>query len=629
MRRTPYLVCAFVIGFLLIGGSVNHVALAATPNKTATSSIASTGVPDSTYSGESIQSFQTWIVLSKDGSALVTESIGYDFADLERHGIYRKIPQTQVPGNLNTLELTNFVVYDENSSPYNFTGNRLSKTSGSWAFVTQIFRELAGSSLLEDSSGGDVNLKIGDADTLISGRHTYNIQYEAANAIGSFSDRDEIYWNSTGNGWEVPIRSAETYVFIPADLREDELTIASYCGRAGEQHSCEGTTSVTHQDGKTAVTFIGPKNGFEAGQGMTVAVGFPKGLITPPAATTPTKLPFYVLLLGYWYIPATPLLAYFFLRSRIAYYFRRRAYYQRNVVIAEYDPGDITAVEAGLVCSGIIKDKDLSAEIIWLATRGYLLIKKVDGEYHFVATDKDDTDLPHFNRKLLSGVSGKSESDLKNSFYVTASSVKDEVISSVTEKGYLEPVKYKLLTSVIAGNKSPWQQFSFALFFAVNPGFFIWILIGAKAGFVFSGAYVLYAFLGLIFKGGYYRTDSGLEVERKLLGLKEYIHVAEEARITFHNAPEKNLETFEKLLPYAMIFGLEKEWARQFQDVYTTQPSWYSDTDMSTFSAISFASSIHSFSSSTTASLVSSPSGGSSGGGFSGGGGGGGGGGSW
>ena len=87
--------------------------------------------------------------------------------------------------------------------------------------------------------------------------------------------------------------------------------------------------------------------------------------------------------------------------------------------------------------------------------------------------------------------------------------------------------------------------------------------------------------------------------------------------------PRMMLRLYESLLPYAVVFGQEKQWSERLAVLYGegNSPGWYSGT--TAFSAASFSSGISSLSSSTTAS--SSTSGGSSGGGSAGGGGGGGG----
>ncbi len=93
------------------------------------------------------------------------------------------------------------------------------------------------------------------------------------------------------------------------------------------------------------------------------------------------------------------------------------------------------------------------------------------------------------------------------------------------------------------------------------------------------------------------------------------------------------VKLYERVLPYAVLFGQEKQWNKQLGKYYentNTQPDWYSGSNGAIFNAAMFSSAMSSFA--TTASYSSpssSSSGGSSGGGFSGGGGGGGGGGGW
>ena len=120
------------------------------------------------------------------------------------------------------------------------------------------------------------------------------------------------------------------------------------------------------------------------------------------------------------------------------------------------------------------------------------------------------------------------------------------------------------------------------------------------------------------------KTLKGVHVKEHMHGLKDYINVAEKDRIAFHDAPEKSSELFQALLPYAIVFGLEKKWAKEFENIHMEDPAWYSGGSYGTFSPTSFVSDMRSFST-----FMSSSSGASGGGGVSGGGGGGGGGGSW
>ena len=93
--------------------------------------------------------------------------------------------------------------------------------------------------------------------------------------------------------------------------------------------------------------------------------------------------------------------------------------------------------------------------------------------------------------------------------------------------------------------------------------------------------------------------------------------------------PKLLVTLYERVLPYAVLFGQEKEWNKQLGAYYETagnSPDWY--IGQSAFNAAVFSSAMSSFSQASASSYSSSGSG-SSGGGFSGGGGGGGGGGGW
>jgi uncharacterized membrane protein YgcG len=150
-------------------------------------------------------------------------------------------------------------------------------------------------------------------------------------------------------------------------------------------------------------------------------------------------------------------------------------------------------------------------------------------------------------------------------------------------------------------------------------------------------------------------TERGRLLHDHLEGLREYIRLAEADRIRMLQSPsgaeraplvaampagavaggpdpEQVLRVTERLLPYAVLFGHEREWSDELATLYAArgeQPGWYSGRDG--FNAVAFSAGVSSFtsasSSSWSGSASSSSSGGSGGGGSSGGGGGGGGGG--
>ena len=131
-------------------------------------------------------------------------------------------------------------------------------------------------------------------------------------------------------------------------------------------------------------------------------------------------------------------------------------------------------------------------------------------------------------------------------------------------------------------------------------------------------------------------TVAGRNVTDQIEGFRQYLGVAEEARLDALNPPDKTPELFERFLPYAVALDVENHWAQRFAGVLAAAAaagataSWYSGSH-DWHDPTGFANHLGGELSSTIASASEAPgsSSGSGGGGFSGGGGGGGGGGGW
>ena len=127
-------------------------------------------------------------------------------------------------------------------------------------------------------------------------------------------------------------------------------------------------------------------------------------------------------------------------------------------------------------------------------------------------------------------------------------------------------------------------------------------------------------------------TPKGMTALQKILGFREFLRYTETDRLKMMNAPSLKPEQFEECLPYAMVLGVEKEWAKKFEGIAVPAPAWYEDPTMTAFNSSLFMANVMLFNSSfnRTFNIASQPaSSGFGAGGFSGGGFGGGGGGSW
>jgi uncharacterized membrane protein YgcG len=276
--------------------------------------------------------------------------------------------------------------------------------------------------------------------------------------------------------------------------------------------------------------------------------------------------------------------------------------------------------------------KHITAEIIQLAIDGYIKIKQEKkNKYILVKSDSEKEIKEETVKNLYSGLFKDKDSidtkKLSSKFYLTVNELRKQLQKKAYNEEYFDKERKKLkgLLSVFGVIGLFISFFSFgSLSYIAATGWSVGFLISSILFLIFSSKVDL-------------KGKKGNEVYYELEGLKMYIKTAEKDRIEFHNDPEKFRGVFEMLLPYAVIFGLEKKWAREFQDLYKEPPSWY-EGDITTFNSYVLASSISNISknvksksvapnsaggirSSHGASGGSGFSGGSSGGGFGGGGG--------
>lgn len=542
------------------------------------------------WAAEKIDNFHAIIQINSDSSITVTEQIDYNFGAAQKHGIYRDIPiKYKARGGNYKLRISDIWVADENGVAYNFTTSY---------------------------PGNNIQIKIGDADKYVTDKKTYVINYKIKRAINYFEAHDELYWNVTGDKWPVTINQASAQVNLPKEIPASELQKDCFAGAFAETIRCDSQINLGSNNLISGVLF--ENSTLYSGEGLTIAVGFPKGLVVQPSRGEI----FLETLKDNWvlFLPLFVLVILLYLWST-----RGRDPEGRKTIVAQFDPPDnLTAAEVGTIIDEKAHKKDISAQIINLAVKGYLkIIRKEKKDYLLEKLRAEDDLVNGFEKKLMESLFEKKQrvklSDLKNKFYKDLEMVKNQVYQATVAKGYFRknPKKVRSTYAVIG---------ILILFF----GFFSGTFGGGLAVFSFFVSGIIIIIFSFFMPA---RTKKGVLAKEHILGLKEYLTVAEKDRIKFHNAPEKNPKLFEKLLPFAMVLGVEKEWARQFEGIYNQQPSWYQDSTGGYLSAIYLASSLNSFQSSANTTLASRPSSAASGGsGFSGGSGGGfggGGGGSW
>jgi len=605
------------------------------------------------------------MAVNQDSTVDVTEEQTYDFSGHFHKG-WRSIPLKGVSS------ITDVRVFDEQGNALEQSLRALNKDDmSSWG---KYFSEI---------KNGVLNIEwyYDSTDEM----KTWTLAYTLHGSISFLKDKDELYWNLFTD-YDVPVGYVHAVVTLPEDV-SDVLQLQStlYSSRTTAIHSLKSATIPdTHTfDFKLAVA--NPK------EAVTIAAGWPKGIVSKSAfwrdflevhlfgfLSVLLVLLTVVIVAVHWYISEV--------RGK-----------GRGTIIPEYTPPrNLPPAMAEVLVKEKTTRKTWPATVIDLAVRGYIDIAEEKAgigshvmryfamlvpvvffvfliaivgdiqEYtlvlvliaivivclriagagqqmgkgfftpkEYVLTAKnnyyDDKALKVYERDFLHtllGAEGRfSTADIKKStirqkkLYNAMKSLERMMYKEVEEVtgAYEVGVSKEIIKKVIL-----WVAVFLAFFlFAYGDGVthtegFIFLLTAIVCGIA------LYSFVNFEAR----LNKEGAIFREEWLGFRLYLKTAERDRL-------QNLtpELFEKYLPYAIIFGIEKKWARAFSTLNVSAPTWYHGAyiahggrggvvgfNPSTFSA-SFVSSFGSSFSSTGGGGASGGGGGAGGGGGGGGGG--------
>lgn len=549
-----------------------------------------------------INNFESQISLERDSSLRITETIETNFF-IQKHGIFRIIPYIyNHKGKTIKAKISVLGVKDElgNKIPYTVENYKQSK-----------------------------RIKIGDANLTISGIKNYIIDYQIKKVVLDYGEGPEIYWNVTGDEWEVPIQKARAVVESPFG----KIT----------KIECYGCTSSMSEN----------KAEFEGEEGLTIVAQIDKA----NSIMMPSEWQKFVdLVTDNWgYLAAMApfliMLTMWFKKGRDKKYLTENVFYrpeneiEKNTPLLSrphlplvYGPIDgLTPSEVGTILDEKLDTKDIVAEILELARLGYFSIKKIESkglfgivsrDYVLTKIEKSPEILNKFQSELLEALFGATAkeaevvkiSDLKNNFYTHLQELRTEMYKSLAKK--------KMTDGNLMSVKGGW--IAAAIGINIVAGFFLTIFIGITGNVEPTG---------IIFWGGIFslivanqmprKTAWGYSLHRQAVGLQYYLSKGKWRE----EIAEKRL-FLEEMLPLAITLGVVDQLARDMKDLEIEPPKYFQGIAINTL-----AHDLNSFSSSAASSLVTAPSnysgsGSWSGGsGFSGGGGGGGfgggGGGSW
>ena len=488
---------------------------------------------------------------------------------------------------------------------------------------------------LEYNWNGD-ELRIGKKDVYVQGEKTYVIKFTQRDVTKHYDNtgRDEFYWDVIGNEWRVPMENVRVSVKFDESLQAARRGEAfCYVGKQGSRQRCN-----VNGDKSEIVANV---NRLDRREGITMAVGFTGGTF---AGYQETLIEKFIKIWSTVQVVVSSLTAVLILLLIWRYRRLFGRYSELKPIPPEYLPPKQASV---MMSTYILKRYDLFivkgsakvAQLLDLAVRHYIKLYEVkkasflrSAQYE-IEIVKDLTELRPEESEVIRDMFGESMpkpgqrlnlKKLQNNLSYAARTGDDDNNLKSLARG-----KYALCEQK-PENKRIVQKW--ALWVFVISVLLLSPMLLIVAGIVFALSF------------GWSLTDEGLALRRYLAGLKMYIGVAEAERLKMLQSPEgaekvkidtaderQLVKLYERVLPYAVLFGQEKEWSKQLGKYYEQvgeQPDWYSG--QGAFNAAAFAAGMNSLSSmASSASDYSSTSGGSTGGGFAGGGGGGGGGGGW
>lgn len=536
-----------------------------------------------------VSDFHSTIGVMDDGTMVVTERITLSFIG-SWNGIHRTIP-IEYPGPHGS----NYTLFVDVRSVTDESDNKLkyeSKRKGEYR---------------------DLKIYIpGATDT----DRVVQIAYTVRNGVRFFEDHQELYWNVTGNDWPVPIDHASAFVSFP-QRAAGTLRAQAFTGVYGSTLS-DATSKVEGKSVEFETSNPLPMRG-----GLTIDVYLPKDTLKEPSALTRFL----------WFFESNSIILLPIIAFAVMFTMWRLKGRDPEAglsVAPMYEPPkNMTPAEAGSLVDDSVDARDITSTLVDLAVRGYLKIEETDKTvlffhnrdyvFHLLKPKAEWSGLAEHEREVLDNMyAGNMDSvplsTLKNHFYTAIPSIKKYILSALKQKGMytVDPDSangYRLL----------------AVFLIAAP--FVLLQVFGIANFFLSPAVAIVSFLItliIVFVFGRLMTAKtllGVRTVVEIQGFKEFM-----TRVDADRLKRMPPDTFEKFLPFAMAFGVEKHWATAFEGIIQNPPNWYTGPggySPGQFRPLLFTNSMHSMTNSAYEAFVTAPRSSSSGSGFGGGGGGG------
>ncbi|WP_246237203.1 DUF2207 domain-containing protein [Actinomadura chibensis] len=529
-------VAATVSGVFLLSGLVGAPASAAEPGR---------GAASAAGAAERVVKDEAALTAGQRGVTRVKETIVYRFAG--RSGFTRSYP-TRTHESLSEDRV------------YKIENVRASSPDGGPTKVAT--SEKGTRTTLKVSGGGN-----------LTGDRTVVLEYDLRGAITPMGAAEELRWPVIG-GWKVPLDEARATVDAGAAIR----SVNCFTGPIGSTIGCtQYYTNHTHTQGVYA------QQGMLPGEYLTVVAGLPAGTTGGRAlyerrhtlatafsvnAVTSAALAGLLVLLG------GGVAALYLLRGRDARVVVKKAAEGDQAPVAgdEFEPPD--GVRPGQI--GTLIDEqadviDVTATIVDLAVRGYLLIEEEDRartgrtDWTLRRLDRPQVDLLPYERILLDALLTAPDgtprdavklSELGGTFATKLAQVRSAMYEDVVKQGWFARRPDTV--------RSRWTVTGILI---TVLGVGATVALALTTEWALAGLALIIAGAALAYGGQYMpaKTARGATVLAHTIGFRAFL---ERGAIPEGDAvaSRQRIALFSRFLPYAVVFDAVPKWAETVKD---------------------------------------------------------------
>ena len=478
-----------------------------------------------------IKNYDVQIEVNKDAYFDVIETIEVEFSE-KRRGIFRNIPYRFTKDGQEVKIKIKHVKVDN------------------WKFK-------------KSNDNGMMNIRIGSKSKYIEGRQEYVIRYRVYDAFIWAEEHTEFYWNMTGNQWNVPIENFAYAITFPEgiSLRQNDYRV--FTGAFGEGGE-DATASYRGQNlyGKSKRQ-LNPK------EGVTIATKLPKGSIINKAGgmkADGTQKSFWEKnnLLG---IP-TALIVFF---SWFWFKMGRNPKIKSSEEAIYYPPQGYSPAEMGTLIDNQANNHDIISLLPWWAEQGHISIRNrptesEEGLNMRLERLKDlPADAPTYQqtvfRKLFREKDVVYLNEFTNVFYTSMGEAKSQIKKILKEHELYDRSSYRIF-------HSGWMIAAFVV--CVGLGVFLMTIGGQPLAGIIMMVFGFLAFVSHFLSPKL--SDYGRDLMSQLHNFRETIKNPD--RETISDILKKDPKYFEYIFPYAIAFGLEKNWLKQTDGLFSA-PLWY------------------------------------------------------